>query len=182
MITLPLLSMSVGAPNAVVSITNTVSYCKPIVRYSASVYPPVGLAVSATTIALFVIATTRPPRMSGTWQAAEKELPVFVFNETVSPTANDAALVASDGLNLVPALDADRPRYHDRAAGMSGVRTRRSLARSWASKSVEVSRSEVLFPLGTVLNTGASAYVRDCSGVVTAEAPELVKLSTALRA
>ena len=53
MITWPLPSMSVGAPNAARSTGSTsVSNVTPIDWYSASLKPPAGLLVSATTIAL----------------------------------------------------------------------------------------------------------------------------------
>src|SRR5437667_12693203 len=84
--------MSVGAPKLMESTGNTsVSKAAPKLWKSAVVKPLAGLAVSATTIARLVIATTRPSRMLG-FEHAELAL---VLNLTMSPTAG----MATDMLN-----------------------------------------------------------------------------------
>src|SRR5436305_13757413 len=57
---------------------------------------------------------------------------------------------------------------------MSGLRTRRSLARSWSSNGLEGSPAAVAAALGDISKSGAFAIARVWSGVETAVTPELV--------
>src|SRR2546430_9186808 len=139
--------------------------------------------MSSTTIAVFDIAATRPCRSVAVGHGAASVPPVCVFSVIVSRTSTADEVVENDGRRRVPvAPDVKRLLYHARAAGMSDVRTRRSLSRRLASKSVAGARSVVLFALGSALNIGATASVRDCSGVVTVDTPDVVNETVALLA
>ena len=90
--------------------------------------------MSSTTIAVFDIAATRPCRSVAVVHAAASVPPVCVFSVIVSPTSTADEVVENDGRRPVPlAPDVKRLLYHARAAGMSDVRTRRSLSRRLAS-------------------------------------------------
>src|SRR5262245_1767490 len=70
----------------------SVSKVTPNDRYSASVNPPAGFAVSATTIALSVTATMRPVRASGLVQS----LSAFTLSDIRSPTSGACAETEND--------------------------------------------------------------------------------------
>src|SRR5689334_7472897 len=132
------------------------------------------------TIAWVEMATTRPVRLSGTSHASDRVAPVFVFSVTRSPTAGADATVENDGRRPVPLCELYRLRYQLRAAGMSGVRTRRSLSRRRSSKPLEDPTSAAASASGVRENEGAVANVRFVSGVVTAETPCEVNESEAM--
>ena len=118
--------MSVGWPNAATSTGSvSVSNVTPIARYSSSVKPPTGFAVSATTTALLVTAATRPVREVGFVQLSL----AFALSVIRSPTAGIAAPA-----NDVRAPVVRRPAaYHARASSASGGMSRRSRWRSASS-------------------------------------------------
>jgi len=95
------LSMSLGAPNAARSTGSTsVSKVTPKARYSSSVNPPTGLDVSATTIALSVIATTRPVRYAGLSQ----KLAAVELSWIRSPTLGVVVAAARDRAPDLPII------------------------------------------------------------------------------
>src|SRR5919198_2329824 len=150
--------------------------------YSASVQPPVGLLMSSTMIPLFEIAATRPRRSVAVEQAAASVFPVCVLSVMVSPTSTDDEVVENDGRRPVPLVPDRLFLYHARAAGIRRVNTRRSLSRRLVSKLVAGSKSAVLLALGSALNIGAAASVRDCNGVVTVVTPDVVNETVAVLA
>src|SRR5512133_1777807 len=85
--------MSDGSPNAwrssgSISVSNAV----PSDAYSASLYPPAGLSVSATTMAEFVIATTRAARYVG----AVQSLSAFAFSCNSCPTTGLLGIASNE--------------------------------------------------------------------------------------
>src|SRR5256885_8408827 len=111
--------------------------------------------MSSTTIAVFDIAATRPFRSVAVVHAAASVPPVCVFSVIVSPTSTADEVVENDGRRPVPlAPDVKRLLYHARAAGMSAVRTRRSLSRRLASQSLPGARGVRHFALGRALDNG----------------------------
>src|SRR5262245_52566858 len=83
--------MSDGWPKYFVSSGSIrVSKVVPSDAYSASVNPPTGFRLSATTIAFFVIATTRPARNVG----AVQSLSAFALSVRVWPTLTLAGMAS----------------------------------------------------------------------------------------
>jgi hypothetical protein len=95
----------------------------------------------------------------------------------VSPTAADAPMVENEGRSpVLPLVEVNRERYQDRADGINGVSTRRSVARSASSYGGSWSVVAPLVRLGTASYIGEDAGMSVLSGVVTVETFVAVKL------
>src|SRR5262245_64383253 len=105
--------MSLGSPNAAMSSgLISVSNIAPNDAYSASVNPPAGFPVSATTIAFELTAATRPVRLIG----EAHDIVACALRVTNDPT------VGFDGIALKDAPRRSRWCMLCRATGMRGVK------------------------------------------------------------